>query len=46
MTVFIAELQDLGRTALMDACSKGHSDIIQLLLSNNADPNIRNNVGS
>ena len=44
--LFLNCMQDLGRTALMEACSRGHTDIVQMLLNNHADPNIRNNVGS
>ena len=36
-------LQD-GRTALHIACSKGHVDVVKLLISNNADIAATDNV--
>ena len=38
-------IQDIGHTALMDACFKGHTECVELLLSHHADPNIRSDVG-
>ena len=38
-------LQDIGHTSLMVACSGGHTECVELLLSKHADPNIRSYVG-
>ena len=46
LCVSIVILQDIGRTALMYACFGGHTECVELLLSNHADPNIRNHVGN
>ena len=39
-------MQDIGRTALMDACARGHTECVELLLSKHADPSIQSDVGS
>ena len=37
-------LTQFNMTPLMCAAKKGHSSIVELLLSKGADPNLRNNV--